>query len=57
VSTPATPSQAQPEDILTVVAKNAYVSQAGIARELNMSAGWVSKQVRDLTGQVSLTQV
>lgn len=41
-------NQAEPEDILAIVADDPNVSQAEIARQLDMSAGWVSKQVREL---------
>jgi biotin operon repressor len=56
VSTPAPANQAQPEDIFPLVAENAYISQAAIARKLQMSEGWVSKQVRDLTGKGMLSR-
>lgn len=47
-TTTAVSNQAEPEDILAIVADAPDVSQAEIARQLDMSAGWVSKQVRQL---------
>jgi hypothetical protein len=38
-------NEAQPEDIMALMAQEPDVSQAEIARRLKMSAGWVSKQV------------
>jgi biotin operon repressor len=56
VPDPSPANQAQPEDILALVASDADVSQAEIARKLEMSTGWVSKQVRDLTGKGMLSR-
>jgi biotin operon repressor len=48
VSSTAVSGDANPEDILSLVQTDPDISQAGIARELDMSPSWVSKHVKSM---------